>query len=120
MKTDLGVQNWRKISRKGVFEVLHVLEKNGRERFSDISQEVEELCLATLASALTIADDLGLIEKTSYIITNEGTLRELMEDELKEGARPQATFYKIEDKGKAVLELKERLGDVLGSAKPRD
>lgn len=110
-----SVHHWRAISRKGVFEILHLLEQNGPKRFSTIGKEAEGLCLATLTSALTIAKDLGLIKKISYEIVDDGTLREITEDDLKKGVRAQATFYRIKEKGKAVLELQEELGNLLGS-----
>lgn len=109
-------RGWRAIGRKGVFEILHVLEKDGRKRFSAISGELEDLCLATLTSALTIAGDLGLVRKFSYKIADDGTLQEIPKDIVKRGVRAQATFYEIEKKGKDIIELQERLGEILRSA----
>jgi len=115
MKDEQSVYDWRAIARKGVFEVLQLLEQNGQMRFGSISKELENLCLASLTSALAIANELGLVKKTSYKITDDGSLHEMTEDDLEEGVRPQATFYKIEEKGKNVLELQERLNGLLRS-----
>ena len=115
MKKGKSVHAWRAISRRGVFEVLDLLEQKGRKRFGAISKEVDGLCLATLTSALTTAKKLGLIEKTSYKISEKGTLQEITADELKRGVKPQATLYQIDEKGKAVLELKEKLDELLRS-----
>lgn len=111
--------DWRALSRRGVFEVLQTLKQNGRMRFSNISKEMEGLCLASLTSALTIARELGLVEKMSYKIADDGSLEKLTEDDLKNGTRAQATLYQIAEKGEVVLELQEKMDNLLRSAHPK-
>lgn len=108
--------DWRGLSRRGVLEVLQVLNLNGRMRFSSIrrKREIKRLCLASLTSALSIANKLGLIEKISYKIADDG-LEEITEANLKRGEKPQATFYEIKKKGRAVLELQEKISGILAS-----
>lgn len=116
MKTENSVHFWRDVSRRGVFEVLDALEQKGPMRFGNISKEVEGLCLATLTNALMVANKLGLVTKSSYKIADDGTLEEITEDDTRKGIRPQATLYKLDEKGKSVLALREKLGSLLGSA----
>ena len=108
------IENIRAISRRGILEVLTVLEKNGKTRFSQLDDMIHGLCLGSLTNALKVAKDMNLIEKRSYVITGDG-LKEITDEEIKKGVKPQASFYKIKNKGRTVLELTRQLGTVLGA-----
>lgn len=110
-----SVDYWRVVARRGVLEVLDVLRNNGQLRFSKINDKVKGLCLASLTNALTLAREMDLIEKKSYIIADTGKLQEITEEEMKKGVKPQASFYKIRKKGEAVLILQEELVNIIGS-----
>jgi len=105
----------RTLSRKGILEILRLLNLKGPLRFSRINKEIPKLCLASLTNALTLAKDFDLIEKAVYRITEDGNLQTIDEDDLKKGVKPEASLYKLKKKGKAVLKINEDLIDLLRS-----
>jgi hypothetical protein len=111
-----SIDDWRAVSRRGVLEVLNLLDKNGQMRFSRINNAVHGLCLASLTSALELADGLDLIKKRSCRIADDGSLQEIPKEDLEKGVKPQVSFYEIREKGREVVELQRRLATILATS----
>lgn len=59
--------DWRIVTRKGAFETLSWLEKEGEARFNEMYKGSEAGCIATFAAVLKTLEANNLVEKKYYV-----------------------------------------------------